>query len=64
MRPDVLLELDRLSRRYNRAPHEWLTMEPWQVAVAIACVGQADATTAQMVKDADLVVPVMVIGSV
>ena len=49
-KPDLLLLLDDLGRRYGRLPHEILSLTPWQISLAMQCREQADATSAQLIN--------------
>ena len=62
-RPDILLRLDQLSRRYNTDP---MTVLGWSVeryALAAMCADQAMATFAAMSKDSGAGMPVFVTGA-
>ena len=48
--PDLLLLIDQIARRYNMRPHEVLELDSWQISLAVACVRQNQATSAQLVS--------------
>jgi len=63
--PDSLLVLDQIARRYSMHPAEVLELSVWEISLAFACVQQADATAAQLMKkcnkDSMPVFPVVVL---
>ncbi len=61
-----MLLIDQIGRRYGRLPSEVLDLDPWELGLAIQCVQQADATSAQMVdrirsSKGGMVFPVVVV---
>ena len=41
-----MLTVHRIAKTYGKWPHEVLNLEPFELAIAEACIQQADATTA------------------
>ena len=63
----LLLQVDRLAKRYGRLPHEILELSPWEISLAIECANQADATSAQMIErirnqPGGMIFPVVTVG--
>jgi len=54
--------LDAIARRYGLLPHQVLELSPWELTLAAECLRQADATQAQAVERAGMVIPVVVLG--
>jgi hypothetical protein len=49
-RPDVLLTIDAIARRYGILPHQVLDLSPWDLGLALQCLQQAAASAAQTVQ--------------
>ena len=49
-RPDVLLTIEAVARRYGVLPHQVLDLDPWALGLAFECVQQAAASAAQTVQ--------------
>ena len=63
----MLLQVDRIAKRYGVMPHDVLDLDPWEISLAIECANQADATSAQLIErirnqSGGMVFPVVVVG--
>jgi hypothetical protein len=59
--PDSLLLIHKIARTYGRLPHEILALSAEEVALAVACVSQAEATEAQWAEQMGTVFPVKMV---
>ncbi|QDP48294.1 MAG: hypothetical protein Unbinned4944contig1000_18 [Prokaryotic dsDNA virus sp.] len=63
--PETLLVVDQIAKRYGRLPHEILELDVWELSLAMACLIQSDATSAQLMRrlnaDSMPVFPVVVV---
>ena len=60
--PGLLLLLDRLARRYGTDPGAVMGWDPDRIALAVACLDQADATLKQMADRGGTAFPVVIVG--
>lgn len=60
----MLVTLDRLASRYHTDPASVLAWDPFRLALAVACLDQADATRSTLIQRADGVLPVIDLGRV
>ena len=62
----MLWTLDQVAKRYSKWPHEILDLEPWQEALAVLCLANAQLRTAENVQRASaggMVFPVINLGA-
>ena len=63
--PTSLRVIDQIAKRYGKLPSEVLELDVWEMSLAFACIQQADATAAQLMKrinaDSMPVFPVVVL---
>ena len=63
--PETLLILDQVAKRYGLLPSDVLELDVWELSLALACIMQSDATSAQLMqrlnKDSMPVFPVVVL---
>jgi RecA-family ATPase len=63
--PETLLVLDQVAKRYGKTPAEVLEMDVFDLSLCLACIMEADATAAHLMKklnkDSMPVFPVVVL---
>ena len=62
-RPDILLRLDQVARRYGCDPGAVLEWDSERFAIACMCADQAMATMAEMQERGAAGMPVIVVGA-
>ena len=48
--PQILLLVDQVAKRYGKLPSEILSLDVWDLSIAVACMMEADNAAGHLMK--------------